>query len=187
MVLRRQPHPTALRLERRLLEPGRQYLQAGLAGKVAVVTGAGARGHPHDLRTDPLGVADLSYQVFEGGAVRAVFKTLRVPPGVDPLETVIVETRLQVPEPGRFHAGKETRLERNAVSSQSHCEREEVFHRHGLGRNGLSLVHLAEKPMKTVAVDPYLHDPGPRAGRLETSSASRDIGLVIPAGSSEYQ
>ena len=108
VVLRGKLDPARFGLADRLFEPARQHLEPRLAWLVAVVPAAGTGRDPHDPRTDQLGAGDLRHHVFECRAVRAVLEPGWMPPGIDPLQAVIVEPCLQLTKPRRLHAGEET-------------------------------------------------------------------------------
>ena len=95
--------------------------------------------------------------MLEGRAVSPVLEPGWVTPGVNALQTKVVEPCPQLDEPRFVHAGKEARLERYAVYSQFCCKVKKILHRHRFARRGLFVVDLAEKPMETVTVDPDLH------------------------------
>ena len=120
-----------------------------------------AADYTHDPGSDCPGERKAFDHLIEGLWVSTAFQSHRMAPGVDPFQLVFVQESFYLGQVVRIETRYEARLQRYTVDLKLHGSPQEVFE----GQLGLGLclggIHLTEVPVKTVAVDTYLHDLPP--------------------------
>ena len=118
-----------------------------------------AADHAHHVRADGLGLRDHGDHLLVGGPVLAALQTIRVTPGVDPVQLIVIQLGFEVLEPGRRRpwTGRSRTSSETPSTFSSLARLRKSCMVISFAGGFLIRVDLAEEPVVAIAIDSDFH------------------------------